>query len=45
MLAASHEEPAMSKFHDLTMNAITGEPVPFARFKDTVCLVVNVASQ
>jgi glutathione peroxidase-family protein len=45
MLAASHEEPAMSKFHDLTMNAITGEPVPLSRFKDTVCLVVNVASQ
>jgi glutathione peroxidase-family protein len=45
MLAASHEELAMSKFHDLSMNAITGEPVPFSGFKDTVCLVVNVASQ
>jgi glutathione peroxidase-family protein len=45
MLAASHEEPAMSKFHELTMNAITGEPVSFSGFKGTVCLVVNLASQ
>jgi glutathione peroxidase-family protein len=35
----------MSKFHDLTMNAITGEPVSFSRFKGSVCLVVNLASQ
>jgi glutathione peroxidase-family protein len=35
----------MSKFHDLTMNSITGEPVPLSNFKGTVCLVVNLASQ
>ncbi len=35
----------MTQFHDLTMDSITGEPVNFSTFKDTVCLVVNVASR
>ena len=35
----------MSAFHDLTMNAITGEPVPFEQYKGAACLVVNLASQ
>jgi glutathione peroxidase-family protein len=35
----------MAKFHDLTMNSITGEPVKFSTFKGKTCLVVNVASQ
>ncbi len=35
----------MSTFHDLTMNAITGEPVPFEQYKGAACLVVNLASQ
>ena len=34
----------MTKFHDLTMNTITGEPKSFADFKGKTCLVVNVAS-
>ena len=35
----------MSQFHDLTMNAITGEPVALSEFADKVCLIVNVASR
>ena len=35
----------MSTFHNLTMNAITGEPVSFEQFKGAACLVVNLASQ
>ena len=35
----------MSKFHDLTMAAITGEPLSFEKYKDQACLVVNLASQ
>jgi glutathione peroxidase-family protein len=35
----------MNTFHDLTMNSIAGEPVPFDRFRGQVCLVVNVASR
>ena len=35
----------MSSFHDLTMNAITGEPVSFGRYKGAACLAVNLASQ
>ena len=35
----------MAQFHDLKMNAITGEPVELSSFKGNVCLVVNVASQ
>ncbi len=36
---------AMSAFHEIEMNSITGEQVSFEKFKDTVCLVVNVASE
>lgn len=32
-------------FHDVTMPAITGEPVNLGTFKGTTCLVVNVASK
>jgi glutathione peroxidase len=35
----------MSKFHELTMNSITGEPVKLSTFKGQTCLVVNVASR
>jgi len=34
----------VSHFHDLTMTSITGEAVPFSRFADRLCLIVNVAS-
>jgi glutathione peroxidase len=34
----------MSLFHDLEMISIAGEPVSFAQFEDTVCLIVNVAT-
>jgi glutathione peroxidase-family protein len=35
----------MSSFHDLEMTSIDGEQVSFEKFRDQVCLVVNVASQ
>jgi glutathione peroxidase len=35
----------MSAFHDLEMTSITGEPVPFDRYRGQLCLVVNVASE
>lgn len=35
----------MSRFHELEMPGITGEPVSFAQFRGQTCLVVNVASQ
>ena len=35
----------VSEFHDLTMNAITGDPVSFEQYKGGACLVVNLASQ
>jgi glutathione peroxidase-family protein len=35
----------MTAFTDLTVESITGDQVDFDRFQDTVCLVVNVASQ
>lgn len=35
----------MTAFHDLEMTSITGEEVSFSKFRDQVCLVVNVASQ
>ena len=35
----------MAKFHDLTMNSITGEPVEFSTFKGKTCLVDNVATK
>jgi glutathione peroxidase len=35
----------MATVHDFTVNDIEGKPVPLARFKGEVLLVVNVASQ
>lgn len=35
----------MSRFHELTMDSITGEPVSFKQFEGQVCLVVNTASR
>jgi glutathione peroxidase-family protein len=35
----------MTQFHDLSMASIQGENVDFSEFKDTLCLVVNVASR
>jgi glutathione peroxidase-family protein len=35
----------MTTFHSLSMKSITGETVDFARYKGTVCLVVNLASR
>lgn len=35
----------MREFHDLEMTSITGEQVSFSKFRDQVCLIVNVASQ
>jgi glutathione peroxidase-family protein len=34
----------MSKFYDLTMASITGEPVAFEQYRNQVALIVNVAS-
>jgi glutathione peroxidase-family protein len=35
----------MAAFHDLTMESITGERVPFSRYEGHAVLVVNVASK
>ena len=35
----------MTHFHDLSMTSITGDKVDFATYKDTLCLIVNVASR
>ena len=35
----------MATVHDFTVNDIQGKPVPLARFKGEVLLIVNVASQ
>ncbi len=35
----------MTDIYGYTMNSIEGEPVPLSRYKDKVCLVVNLASQ
>jgi glutathione peroxidase-family protein len=35
----------MTGFTDFTMESITGDRIDFDRFRNTVCLVVNVASQ
>ena len=35
----------MAAFHELTMDAVTGEPISFDRYKGAACLVVNLASQ
>ena len=34
----------MSTFHEFAMTSITGDQVSFDRFRDQLCLVVNVAS-
>ena len=34
----------MSKFHEIEMSSIQGEPVRFSEFSGRVCLLVNVAS-
>ncbi len=34
----------MTKFHDLEMDAITGESIHFSDYKNRLCLIVNVAS-
>jgi hypothetical protein len=36
---------SMSSFYDFTMDSITGDPVSFEKYRDQVCLVVNVASR
>ena len=35
----------MSNVYDLTMDAITGESVELARYRDQALLIVNLASQ
>jgi len=35
----------MSTFYNLAMNTIGGETMDFSAYKDTLCLVVNVASR
>jgi len=34
----------MSKFHELRMNAISGEEIDFSTYEGQRCLIVNVAS-
>ncbi len=35
----------MSRFHELTMNDVKGQPVPFKNYVGSHCLIVNVASR
>lgn len=35
----------MAAIYDLTMDSITGNPVPMSNYRDQVLLVVNLASQ
>jgi glutathione peroxidase-family protein len=35
----------MSRFHEFSMPSITGDQVDFGRYRDQVCLIVNVASR
>ena len=35
----------MKRFYDFEMPSISGEPVEFSRYRDQVCLIVNVASE
>jgi glutathione peroxidase-family protein len=35
----------MSRFHELEMQSITGEPVHFSEYEGKISLVVNVASR
>jgi len=39
------QETSMSRFHELTMNDIEGNPVALADFAGKHCLIVNVASR
>lgn len=41
----SQPEAAPSNIYDYSARAITGEQVSMARFRDQVCLLVNVASE
>lgn len=34
----------VSSFHDLEMQSIQGQPVPFSDYQGKVCLIVNLAS-
>ena len=35
----------MANLYDYEMESITGERVPLGNYKDTVCLIVNVATE
>ena len=35
----------MSQFYNLSMDSIEGQAVSFDQYKDTTCLIVNVASR
>ena len=35
----------MTAFHELEMESIDGDMVALSKFRDSVCLVVNVASK
>jgi glutathione peroxidase-family protein len=35
----------MATLYDFELSSITGEPVELSRFRDQVCLIVNVASE
>ena len=35
----------MGRFHEIEMEAITGEPVVLSKYQDNLCLIVNVASR
>lgn len=35
----------MTDIYGYTMDSIDGEPIPLSRYKDKVCLVVNLASR
>ena len=36
--------PSMASLYDFTMDSITGDPVDLGRYRDQVCLIVNVAT-
>jgi len=40
-----HERSVVTTFHDFEMDSITGESVALSKYRDQVCLVVNVASK
>lgn len=45
MATLSRGRGELAEFHDLTMDAINGEPLSFEKYKGQACLVVNLASQ